>query len=465
MASIRSLLSALFVGVVLAQGGKDVDTIALVAPTFSSNAPIVSLAPITLAPLAPVTPVAPLGSVCPDGHRCYNGSMCTQNPNDEGNYYCDCDESHAGEIYAGLFCEYKATSYCASDLELSKISFCTNEGQCKGGADARGMHLGCDCEDDYEGEHCQFVLGTKPIAPPPTFLPSSIPSSSPVPSLAPTAACVIGCPGAPDIENGLATAQDLNCQIQYDWNQGDLEPPIYRLCPNTIYSVTDVIEIMLSNTQLLCGNSGELSDNCIISGGSNEQIAVRNLESVSIRGITFQTDNVQVSVYHEGGTLFIQDCQWSGNGRVMTSRSALLTRLVDCAIRDSNITGTMMVARSRGIVKLERLTIQNTTVGEDLVRVANSALTIQECDFLDNQADRLLIVAGQSNLFMLDTAFEANHCANGLVFEDGLNVAIEGCTISNNTFTTVSYKSLYSLVFANQQHFSYSIYHSDSSVL
>ena len=69
--------------------------------------------------------------ICPDGHRCENGSMCAENPFDEGNYYCDCDEVDMTDAYSGLFCEHKATVYCTSTKEISKKSFCTNGGACK----------------------------------------------------------------------------------------------------------------------------------------------------------------------------------------------------------------------------------------------------------------------------------------------------------------------------------------------
>eukprot|EP00540_Astrosyne_radiata_P008060 CAMPEP_0116836906 /NCGR_PEP_ID=MMETSP0418-20121206/8361_1 /TAXON_ID=1158023 /ORGANISM="Astrosyne radiata, Strain 13vi08-1A" /LENGTH=237 /DNA_ID=CAMNT_0004466737 /DNA_START=70 /DNA_END=786 /DNA_ORIENTATION=+ len=99
---------------------------------------------------------------CSDGHRCENGSVCTENPYDEGAFYCDCDESMFDQAYAGLYCEHEATTYCTFNQEVSKISFCTNGGTCKADVTVESAHLGCDCPPNYDGEHCQFVLGTKP---------------------------------------------------------------------------------------------------------------------------------------------------------------------------------------------------------------------------------------------------------------------------------------------------------------
>jgi hypothetical protein len=99
---------------------------------------------------------------CEDGHRCENGSMCTENPYDEGGFYCDCDQGNIDAVYAGLYCEHQATSYCTFNQEVSMISFCTNDGQCKVEVSADSGHLGCDCPSGYEGDHCQFVEGAKP---------------------------------------------------------------------------------------------------------------------------------------------------------------------------------------------------------------------------------------------------------------------------------------------------------------
>jgi hypothetical protein len=103
-----------------------------------------------------------LSQICPDGHRCENGSMCSQNPYDEGGYYCDCDEGNIDAIYSGLYCEHKATSFCTFNQEVSAISFCTNSGNCKVMVSSESAHLGCECPTGYEGDHCQFVEGSKP---------------------------------------------------------------------------------------------------------------------------------------------------------------------------------------------------------------------------------------------------------------------------------------------------------------
>lgn len=100
--------------------------------------------------------------VCEDGHRCENGSICVENPYNEGKFYCDCDEVIFDDKYEGLSCEHIATQYCSMDKLISKNSFCTNEGQCIAHGDAEEAHWVCECPSGYEGNHCQFVKGSKP---------------------------------------------------------------------------------------------------------------------------------------------------------------------------------------------------------------------------------------------------------------------------------------------------------------
>ena len=95
--------------------------------------------------------------MCPDGHRCENNALCVENPNDEGNYMCDCDPRIQGGVFEGLYCEHEATVFCSEKNTLTSPSFCTNGGTCKEQSD---KHLGCDCPFGYEGDHCQFISGT-----------------------------------------------------------------------------------------------------------------------------------------------------------------------------------------------------------------------------------------------------------------------------------------------------------------
>ena len=98
---------------------------------------------------------------CPDGHQCENGSLCVETKQ-EGRYACDCDESNlnGATVFSGLYCSHEATVYCTMDGPgaVSSISFCTNNGTCKGTVGKNGKHLGCDCPSGYTGMVCACAL-------------------------------------------------------------------------------------------------------------------------------------------------------------------------------------------------------------------------------------------------------------------------------------------------------------------
>ena len=102
---------------------------------------------------------------CPDGHHCLHGSKCVKNAYKEGSFYCDCDEVVFEARYEGLRCEHRAEIYCTDEgKNLQEQWFCTNGGTCSTHlSNQDNLMWGCECPDDYEGQFCQFVKGTKPV--------------------------------------------------------------------------------------------------------------------------------------------------------------------------------------------------------------------------------------------------------------------------------------------------------------
>lgn len=99
--------------------------------------------------------------VCPDFHVCRNGAKCVESLTEEGNYYCDCDQSDPEHAYAGLSCEHESTVYCNQYNRKSYTSFCTNMGTCKTLVGVNDKHVGCNCVDPYTGDFCEFLQGQK----------------------------------------------------------------------------------------------------------------------------------------------------------------------------------------------------------------------------------------------------------------------------------------------------------------
>jgi len=59
--------------------------------------------------------------------------------------------------FAGLYCEYKATSHCKDG------GFCVNGGRCVERRYKEGEFERCECAGtNYEGMHCEFVKGSMP---------------------------------------------------------------------------------------------------------------------------------------------------------------------------------------------------------------------------------------------------------------------------------------------------------------
>ncbi|GFH47938.1 hypothetical protein CTEN210_04414 [Chaetoceros tenuissimus] len=111
---------------------------------------------------------------CPDGNICYNGSICTKIDNGytskiEGRQYrCDCsyELTSGSDFYAGYGCEFAAEDYCYDGVyattEEKSNAICTN-GKCieniYAEEDGKFEFKGCECEDGYEGDFCEFEAG------------------------------------------------------------------------------------------------------------------------------------------------------------------------------------------------------------------------------------------------------------------------------------------------------------------
>jgi len=98
-----------------------------------------------------------------DSHlHCQNGSSCNTNPA-TGRKECNCDEAYIESAYAGHECEHPATSYCTTDELSSKTHFCTNGGVCLNPTPGTEEgHYGCNCPEDFEGPHCEYLKGRTP---------------------------------------------------------------------------------------------------------------------------------------------------------------------------------------------------------------------------------------------------------------------------------------------------------------
>lgn len=101
---------------------------------------------------------------CPDGRRkCFNNSNCVRNNKldpvtNDYQWHCDCSNASSHSSYAGHECEHSATITC--EPTSTGTHFCTNGGECGKFFFEGNVYTGCHCPDDFEGAHCQYLLGT-----------------------------------------------------------------------------------------------------------------------------------------------------------------------------------------------------------------------------------------------------------------------------------------------------------------
>lgn len=110
------------------------------------------------------------------------------------------------------------------------------------------------------------------------------------------------CPDAAQIQ-GYTSVADINSDMAEELreiveenkpqNQGGYD---YLLCPSTTLDVGDPLLPVLDNVRFICGENGAVTDQCILSGGS-QQIVIQNPENVdnsfvfnlvSFVGVTFE---------------------------------------------------------------------------------------------------------------------------------------------------------------------------------
>ena len=66
--------------------------------------------------------------------------------------------------FAGHECEYSAQEVCDYGTSNSLKSFCTNAGTCVKIIFKGEPHAACACPTEFEGVHCQYLVGTAPAS-------------------------------------------------------------------------------------------------------------------------------------------------------------------------------------------------------------------------------------------------------------------------------------------------------------
>jgi len=90
---------------------------------------------------------------------CFLGSHCVDEEGLPSTCDCEAGFNSSNHRMAGKFCQYKATSICTKngtvDMSSNSFAFCVNNGKCK--SNDTNQHPGCICQDEWKGEHCEFL--------------------------------------------------------------------------------------------------------------------------------------------------------------------------------------------------------------------------------------------------------------------------------------------------------------------
>jgi len=103
--------------------------------------------------------------VCPGGtHACMHGAECIPSVNKETHklaFECDCDKADEHDLrYAGKYCQFESSEFCTDNAARpldGTGAFCVNGGTCKGFVSQGEEHPGCQCKNDFQGDHCEYT--------------------------------------------------------------------------------------------------------------------------------------------------------------------------------------------------------------------------------------------------------------------------------------------------------------------
>lgn len=98
------------------------------------------------------------------------------------------------------------------------------------------------------------------------------------------------CDTDPDVV-GYSTIEDMNLDMQdliVNVTDGD---NVFRLCPRTVFNVTEPLTPILNNSIFACGVNNSVENECVFDGGSVQVLIEEILENVSFEGLTFQNFN------------------------------------------------------------------------------------------------------------------------------------------------------------------------------
>jgi hypothetical protein len=132
------------------------------------------------------------------------------------------------------------------------------------------------------------------------------------------------CPNQPSTQ-GYSSIAAINAAMNADLasiasGKAPTPPYVFTLCPGTTFDASQTALLpVLSGAVFRCGDSGALSNNCIISGGTT-QVSITDsttpgytLQSLQFQGITFEgfTGTSIAALAGNATTASFSDCSWT----------------------------------------------------------------------------------------------------------------------------------------------------------
>jgi hypothetical protein len=87
---------------------------------------------------------------------------------------------------------------------------------------------------------------------------------------------------------GYSTIQDINLDMQEFVANTTGGENVFRLCPRTVFNVSEPLMPILSNATFACGSNNSVEDECIFDGGSVQVMIGDISTNVTFKGLTFR---------------------------------------------------------------------------------------------------------------------------------------------------------------------------------
>jgi len=212
------------------------------------------------------------------------------------------------------------------------------------------------------------------------------------------------CPSSPTIEGySNITQMVIDLALTQIFNP---MPATFTVCPNTIYNITTELDLAnptyhlpiivpFDDITVNCGVDGDISNNCIFSGGFVH--AVLGGSKTIINGFRFE-DGEGVSVVSAGPSPFtaqFNNCIWKGNKGYGIFFNQMLFRSILEVVMDSE-SAMKLLPTSNDIAGLP------PSLGEGMT------VSFETCQFLENDVEIALMYTNHSTVVINSGLFEKN---------------------------------------------------------